>query len=80
MQKAVSHDPSVIVLATAKGFDLDDSWVQEMLIVRGSTPVKIDTVDLGTGAPSAALRTLASKTGGEYRQVSSSQLSLFAGQ
>ena len=80
LAKAVSHDPSAIVLATAKGYDLDEAWVQEMLDARGPLPVKIHTVDLGSGAPSAALKALASKTGGEYRQVNGSQLSTFAGQ
>jgi hypothetical protein len=79
LQKAIAHDPGVIVLATAKGDQLDDAWVQEMASARGSSKAKIDTIDLGSGGVSQALKNLASQTGGEYRQVSGATLSAFAG-
>jgi len=78
LQKAIAHDPAAIVIATAKGSDLDDAWLAEMLATRGSSSVKIHTLDLGTSGPSVALKNLANKTGGQYRQVSSADLSAFA--
>lgn len=79
MQKAMARDPSAIVIATAKGYDLDDAWAAEMLAVRGSSAVKIHALDLGTGGQSVALKSLATKTGGQYRQVTAAELSAFAG-
>ena len=79
IQKAVAQSPNVIVLATAKGDQLENSWTDTMLTARGSSNVKIDTIDLSSsGSASQPMKNLAAKTGGQYLQVSSSTLSAFA--
>ncbi len=77
LKKALAHDPGVLVIATAKDY-LDDAWVNDVLAARGSSSVKIDTVNLGA-SPSVALKAIASKTGGEYRDVSHADLGAYSG-
>lgn len=77
---ALTHSPDTIVIATGKGWDLDDAWVKDVLATRGSSPVKIDTVSLGSNNSSAALKDVAAKTGGEYKEVNSTALQAFIGQ
>jgi hypothetical protein len=79
LTQALTHSPDVIVIATAKGEDLDDAWVKDVLASRGSSPVKIDTVSLGSNSNSAALKDVAAKTGGEYKEVNSVALQAFIG-
>jgi hypothetical protein len=79
MQKALSNSPDVIVIATAKGPLLDDSWTSDLLNLRGSSSTKIDTLSLGSASSSDALKNLSAKTGGEYREVGDAELRTFAG-
>jgi hypothetical protein len=79
MQKALSNSPDVILIATAKGPLLDDSWTSDLLNMRGSSTTKIDTLSLGSASSSEALKNLATKTGGEYREVGDADLRSFAG-
>jgi hypothetical protein len=79
MQKALSNNPDVIVIATAKGPLLDSGWTGDLLSMRGSSPVKIDALSLGSAGPSDALKNLAAKTGGEYSEVDNDKLRSFAG-
>ena len=79
IQKAVAQSPGAIILATAKGDQLDNSWTDQMLTARGSSNAKIYTIDLSSsGGASQPLKNLAAKTGAQYVQVSSSTLSAFA--
>jgi hypothetical protein len=76
LKSALAHNPDTIVLATSKGWDLDldNTWLDSVMAARGSSPVKIDTISLGSNNTSTALKALAAKTGGEYKEVSDSAL------
>jgi hypothetical protein len=74
MTKAVSSNPDVIVIATGKASQLDDSFTQNVLKIRGDKPIKIDTFALGYAGTATALHDIASKTGGEFRIISSADL------
>jgi hypothetical protein len=78
LQKALLRQPDAIVIASAKGYSLDDNWVQSIMNLRGSSPVKIDILNLGSDS-SAVLKSLAEKTGGAYLDVDSNTLRTFAG-
>ena len=71
--QAMTQHPDTIELATAKGDQLDDAWVDGVMSIRGDSTVKIDTYSLGS-AESPALKSLAAKTGGTYRMLSKSDL------
>ena len=83
MQKALSNNPDVIVIATAKGPLLGSDWTSDLAVDGGgSSPVKIDTLSSSIGfpaGPSDALKNLAKKTGGEYSEVDNDKLRSFAG-
>jgi hypothetical protein len=79
MVKALAVQPEVIVIATAKGYSLDDAWVQSIMELRGPLPVKIDILSLGADTTNPVLKSLADKTGGEYRDVTATDLRFFAG-
>jgi hypothetical protein len=75
-EKAIALHPDEIILATGKGWDLDNAWLDAILAIRGSSPVKIHTfnVDLGGDGSSAPLKRLAEKTGGTYHDLTKQQL------
>jgi hypothetical protein len=73
LKAALDQHPDLIVLATAKGWDLDNKWVADVMAARGSSTVRIDTFNLGT-TDSAPLKALATKTGGAYRTLAKSDL------
>ncbi len=79
-QKAIANSPELIVIGTAKGPLLDDAWTNDLLSMRGSSPVKIDTLSLGSAGSSEALKALAGKTGGQYKEVGDAELRAYAGQ
>jgi hypothetical protein len=70
---AVGLHPDVIVLATGKGWDLDDKWLTGVMTARGASPVRIDAFNLGSNE-SPPLKSLATKTGGTYRDLSKADL------
>jgi hypothetical protein len=80
LQKAIAQHPDEIVLATGKGWDLDNAWLDSVLAIRGSSPVRIHcfNIDLGGDGPSAPLKRLAEKTGGTYHDLTKVQLHDFA--
>ncbi len=73
LKVALTEHPDVIIIATGKGWDLDTNWVADVMAVRGSNRVPINTFNLGT-SDSAALKSLATKTGGTYRDLAKSDL------
>lgn len=77
LKQAIALSPDVILIATAKGWDLDDSWVKSMMAARGSSTVKIDCVNLGSAGSGNALKDLADKTGGKFEDLSSTDLANF---
>jgi hypothetical protein len=80
VRKAMLHNPDVIVIATAKGYALDDAWTQSILELRGRAPTKIDILNLGSdNSSSAILKSLSDKTDGTYHDVDSNMLRTFAG-
>ena len=74
MTKAVSSNPSAIVLATGKAWQLDESFSKAVLDIRGDKPIKIHAFAIGEGASSTPLRDIATKTGGEFRAVTPAEL------
>ena len=71
---ALRSAPDTIVLATAKGWSLEDSFANELLEARDTAKVKIHTINLGGDETQAPLKNLAAKTGGEARVASASTL------
>ena len=77
LQLALAQHPDEIVIATAKGsdLDLDSAWVDSILTLRGNSPVKIDTFNLiSFPGESAPLQRLANQTGGAYADLTKAQL------
>jgi hypothetical protein len=74
MTRAVASDPAVIVLATGKGWQLDESFTKTVLGIRKDKPIKIDTFALGDAGTNTPLRDVATKTGGEFHVVSPADL------
>jgi hypothetical protein len=72
LKKAASSNPDVIIIATGKGADLDDTFAQE---VKANKPagVKIHTFSLG-GGDAPLLKSIASESGGEYHEITISEL------
>jgi hypothetical protein len=69
---AVAEAPDAIVMVTAKGFELDDSFVNSVQSIIQKNPIKLFTVSIGT--ESSALQTLAKQGGGIYKSVSQGAL------
>ncbi|HVT87277.1 MAG TPA: hypothetical protein VHD56_00340 [Tepidisphaeraceae bacterium] len=71
---AVAADPKAIILATAKGAQLDDGFVEQVMhIVKGHS-TKVHTFDLSGLEASSALQAIARRSGGEFHLVSESEL------
>jgi hypothetical protein len=74
LTKAVASKPAVIVLATGKAWQLDESFTKQVLDIRGDNPIKIHTFALGDSGTATPLRDIAAKTGGEYHALTQSDL------
>lgn len=75
LREAMRRSPKVIVIATAKGYNLDDKVVQQVERARGGKTVKIHTVDLNRdGDGRTVLRAISDQTGGTYKHVPPSSL------
>lgn len=77
LNKAFNNKPGAIVLATGKGLDLDNSFVEMVMDLRKSGDVKVHTFALGD-ADSGPLKEIARRTGGEYRTLGAAALRQFA--
>ena len=73
--KAIAQRPAAIVIATGKGADLDDSFVQMIKDTKKNVQVVIHTVAIGGSGQSTALKTVAEMTGGQYLELSEGELS-----
>jgi hypothetical protein len=74
VSKAVSVTPAAIVIVTAKGPSLEESSVATVREAIGDVSgIKVHTLSLGE-AESPVLKQIAEQFGGEYRQVTLSQL------
>lgn len=80
LAKAIKQRPAAIVIATGKGADLDDSFVQMVKDTKQNVPVVIHAIAIGGSGQSAALKTVADMTGGHYRELSEGELSTIAQQ
>lgn len=75
LKKAIDQHPDQIVIATGKGWDLDNAWLDSVMAIRGSSPVKMITYNLvSDDSISAPLQRLAERTGGSYHAVTKAQL------
>lgn len=76
--RALQRSPSAVVIVTAKGFDLDESWVQAMLAARGTSAVRVHMVSIGATSRNEPAATLAERTGGVFKPVTPAELRQFA--
>lgn len=76
IREAMRRDPDAVVIATAKGSQLDEqAFVTPVLDARGGRPVAIHTVDLDrTGDGRPVLEAVAKRTGGQYKHVGPGEL------
>ena len=73
--EAMKRNPQVIVIATAKGINLDDTTVTQVEKARAGKSVVIHTVDLTRTADGASvLQAISTKSGGVYKHIEPSAL------
>ncbi|HEX4054142.1 MAG TPA: hypothetical protein VHX86_07750 [Tepidisphaeraceae bacterium] len=77
LQTAFADDPGQIMLITAKAGDLDDSLVNQVLKLRGSSKAKIDCFAINGVANDKVLARIASATGGQFVPLPENQLKSF---
>ena len=71
---AMARKPEEIVIATPKGYLLEENVLSAVDRARGTSPVKIHTIGLGSGGSSTVLKAIAQKTGGTYREIPEKEL------
>ncbi len=76
LEKAYAQSPEVVIIASGKGPDLTDEFVTTANTARKGLNIKTHTFSLGEGA-SDGLKKLADETGGQYKQITPSQLDAF---
>jgi hypothetical protein len=74
LTKAIVSNPDAIVLATAKGNELDDSFVALVQKIGGTSRARIFTFAVGSGDPGTALKAIATRTGGTFTAVAPAAL------
>ena len=75
MKEAVKRNPDRIIIATAKGLSLDDSFVTLVKKARGSKSIAIDTIDLSESAEGrSALEAISRDTNGRYLHIRPGEL------
>jgi len=79
IEKATLNNAQVVLLVTAKAWDLDETFTQEVLILRGSSKFKIHTFAIGDPGMGNALKSLAEKTGGTFQVIDKAGLKEVAG-
>ena len=72
--KAFASNPSAVILATGKAYELDESFVRTVEHARKTNRARVHTVALGSAESAGALRLVAKNTGGEFRAVTASNL------
>jgi hypothetical protein len=77
--RALDQKPDVIVLATGKGWDLQDDFVSMVMQLHKRSPrTQIHTFAIGSSGDSRALATIAERTGGNYQEFPISRLRAFS--
>lgn len=74
LTKAVAANPDRILLVTAKGAQLGEEFIQQVLKIHQGHPTKIDTFDIGGSDSTAAMKTIAGRTGGGAYLLSEADL------
>jgi len=74
LRQAIRSDPDVIVIATGKGMQLDDSFATQVLSLRGDRKFKIHAVAIGGTETPPALTQIAQRSGGQARVVDEGEL------
>jgi hypothetical protein len=78
LKNAVADNPGEIILITAKGGDLDDSLVEQVMTTRGNSTARIDCIAINGQPGDTALARIAAKTGGKFVPLPEAQLKAFA--
>jgi hypothetical protein len=78
LQRAFADSPDQIMLMTAKAGDLDDSLVDQVTKIRGTSKARIDCFAVNGVAGDKVLAKIATATGGDLKLISSAQLKGFA--
>lgn len=77
VRRAAAANPGAIVLVTAKAFELDDAFVESVLLARGQSPAKVHVISVGASGGHEALERLARASGGQFAAVSVGELKAF---
>lgn len=75
---AIADDPGQIIVITAKAGDLDDSLVQKVTTLRGSSKARIDCIAINGHEDDKVLAKIAAQTGGQYLPLPDAKLRSFA--
>jgi hypothetical protein len=75
LKRAMSANPGALVIVTAKGWNLDEDFVQTVQAAHGGSRTRIHTIAIGND--SDELQTIAERTGGQYRRVTRGDLSQY---
>jgi hypothetical protein len=80
LSRALECSPQVIILATGKGFQFDQSLTQSMLEARhrSGSQARIHAFSIGESDPSAAMVELARQTGGQALRITAGELKHFS--
>jgi hypothetical protein len=78
LKSAMQANPEEIILITAKAGNLDDSLVDEVMAIRGTSKAPIDCFAINGSPSDTVLSQIASKTGGKFATISDAQLKAFA--
>jgi hypothetical protein len=78
LQRAIADDAGQIILITAKAGDLDDSLVDQVAKIRGSSKARIDCFAVNGVPGDKVLSKIALASGGVFVPVSEAQLKGFA--
>lgn len=74
LQAALAIRPDAVVLLTGKGWDMPQDLVEKVKALRGSGSTRVHTISIGSPGQNRALEDLANETGGQYKEITQSQL------
>jgi hypothetical protein len=74
--RAVAEAPDAIVIVTAKGFELDDTFTSDVQSISKGSPIKLYTFSIQSDsqADCKPLQTLAKQSGGAYKSLTDGDL------
>jgi hypothetical protein len=78
LTKAMAGNPSEIVVATAKAWQLEDDFIETVLRIRGESNIPIHTVAIGGSGNNHTFRQVAHKTAGRHIELTTSDLASHA--